>query len=98
VALLGYRKASDRKFATAKVPVPQCLNMCETLTIHQFFCKTWCYMDTYWWASCVHFSNSMLNVCYSKGLDAHQTAFAVHKYKSHHHVGLPSEIIALMQA
>ena len=34
----------------------------------------------------------------SKGLNAVQTAFAVKKYKSHHQVGLPSEIIALMQA
>ena len=35
---------------------------------------------------------------YSKGLDAQQTAFAVKKYKSHHHVGLPTEILASMQA
>ena len=34
----------------------------------------------------------------SKGLDARQTAFAVKKYKSHRRVGLPSEILALMQA
>lgn len=40
----------------------------------------------------------MLNICYSKGLDARQTALAIHKYKSHHHVGLLSEIIALIQA
>ena len=35
---------------------------------------------------------------YSKGLDAQQTAFMVKKYKSHHHVRLPTEIIASMQA
>jgi hypothetical protein len=98
VAPLGYRKASDGKFATAKVLVPQCLDMCETLTIRRFFRKTWRYMDAYRCVSCVHFSNSMLNVCFSKGLDARQTAFAVHKYKSHRRVGLPSEIVALMQA
>ncbi|KAG0708709.1 hypothetical protein DFH29DRAFT_429060 [Suillus ampliporus] len=40
--------------------------MCETLTIHRFFRKTWRYMDAY-----------------RKGLDSRQTAFAVHKYKSH---------------
>ena len=34
----------------------------------------------------------------SKGLDARQTAFAIKKYKSHHRVGLTSEIVALMQA
>jgi hypothetical protein len=32
-----------------------------------------------------------------KGLDAQQTAFAVKKYKSHCHVGLPSEILAFMK-
>ena len=46
--------------------------------------------------SWLHFLNSMLNGCSSKGLDAHQTA--VHKYKSHHRPGLRSEIIALMKA
>ena len=33
----------------------------------------------------------------NKGLDAYQTAFAI-KYKSHHHVRLTGEIVALMQA
>ena len=31
--IAGYRNASDGKFATAKVLVPQCLDMCDTLTI-----------------------------------------------------------------
>ncbi|KAG0708421.1 hypothetical protein DFH29DRAFT_892416 [Suillus ampliporus] len=77
----GYRKASDGKFTTAKVLVPQCLDMCETLTIRRFFRKMWRYMDAY-----------------RKGLDSRQTAFAVHKYKSHRRVGLPNEIIALMES
>ncbi|KAG2335897.1 hypothetical protein BDR05DRAFT_897530 [Suillus weaverae] len=76
-----YRKASDGKFTTVKVLVPQCLDMCETLTIHWFFCKMWRYMDAY-----------------RKGLDSHQTAFVVRKYKSHRCVGLPNEIIALMES
>ncbi|EGO18931.1 hypothetical protein SERLADRAFT_443479 [Serpula lacrymans var. lacrymans S7.9] len=42
-----YRKVSDGKFSTAKVLVPQCLNMCDTITIRRFFCKTWRYMDSY---------------------------------------------------
>ncbi|KAG2339807.1 hypothetical protein BDR05DRAFT_891223 [Suillus weaverae] len=75
-----YHKASDRKFTTVKVLVPQCLNMCETLNIRWFFRKTWCCMDAY-----------------RKGLDSRQTAFTVHKYKSHRHVGLPNKIIALME-
>jgi len=37
-------------------------------------------------------------IFHSKGLDAYQTTFAVKKYKSHHHVGLPREILALMWA
>jgi len=32
-----------------------------------------------------------------KGLDAQQTTFAVKKYKSHRHIGLPSEILAAMK-
>ena len=39
-----------------------------------------------------------LDVINSKGLDAHQTKFAVKKYKSHRRVGLTSEIMAFMQA
>ncbi|EGN96747.1 hypothetical protein SERLA73DRAFT_75611 [Serpula lacrymans var. lacrymans S7.3] len=42
-----YRKVSDGKFLTAKVLVPQCLNMCDTITIRRFFRKTWRYMDSY---------------------------------------------------
>ena len=43
----GYRNVSDGKFATAKRIVPECLNMCNTLTIRQFFRKAWRYMDAY---------------------------------------------------
>jgi hypothetical protein len=43
----GYRNASDGKFATAKVLVPQCLDLCDTITIRRFFRKTWRYMDAY---------------------------------------------------
>jgi len=45
----------------------------------------------------VSVANLIDDIC-SKGLDAHQTAFAVKKYKSHRQVGLPSDIVALMQA
>jgi hypothetical protein len=52
------------------------------------------------WVS-IHLPNLSLAPRYhhgSKGLGAHQTAFAVHKFKSHCCVGLRSEIIALMEA
>jgi len=45
--LLGYRLTSDGKFATAKQLVPECLGMCDTLTIRRFFRKTWRYIDAY---------------------------------------------------
>ena len=44
---LGYRLASDGTFVTAKRIVPQCLDMCDTLTIQRFFRKTWRYIDAY---------------------------------------------------
>ena len=40
----------------------------------------------------------MQRIFASKGLDAQQTAFAIKKYKSHHHVGLATEVIQLMEA
>jgi hypothetical protein len=40
----------------------------------------------------------LMQLIYSKGLNSHQTAFAVKKYKSHCHVGLPDDIITLMAA
>src|SRR5882762_1231745 len=46
----GYRNVSNGKFATAKRIVPECLDMCNTLTIRRFFRKAWRYMDAY---SCV---------------------------------------------
>jgi hypothetical protein len=46
----------------------------------------------------VLFAANVDDLVNSKGLNAHQTAFAVKKYKSHHCVGLTSEIVALMQA
>ncbi|KIM76309.1 hypothetical protein PILCRDRAFT_826487, partial [Piloderma croceum F 1598] len=42
-----YHNISDGKFVTAKCIVPKCLNMCDTLTIQQFFQKSWHYMDAY---------------------------------------------------
>jgi hypothetical protein len=46
----------------------------------------------------VLFAANVDDLVNSKGLNARQTAFAVKKYKSHHCVGLTSEIVALMQA
>jgi hypothetical protein len=46
----GYHNVSDGKFATAKRIVPECLDMCNTLTIRWFFRKAWRYVDAY---SCV---------------------------------------------
>ena len=46
----GFRNTADGKFGTAKVLVPQCLNICDTLTIQCFFRKTWHYMDAYQYA------------------------------------------------
>src|SRR5258705_9676741 len=43
----GYRNVSDGKFATVKRIVPKCLDMCNTLTIQQFFRTVWCYIDAY---------------------------------------------------
>ncbi|KZP28152.1 hypothetical protein FIBSPDRAFT_729739, partial [Athelia psychrophila] len=42
-----YRNLTDNKFPAAKLLVPQCLDMCDTLIIHHFFRKTWQYMDAY---------------------------------------------------
>jgi hypothetical protein len=46
----------------------------------------------------VLFAANVDDLVNSKGLNARQTAFAIKKYKSHRHVGLTSEIVALMQA
>ena len=45
-------------------------------------------MDAYWWAfvGLVGMLTEYLNT-YSKGLNAKQTEFAVHKYCSHHKIG-----------
>lgn len=48
---IGFCAASNGKFVTAKILVPQCLNMADTLTIQQFFQNFWHYMDTYWYVS-----------------------------------------------
>ena len=45
----GYWKFLDSKFTMAKTLVPECLNMCDTLTICCFFQKSWQYMDSYQW-------------------------------------------------
>ena len=102
-AFSGYHNLADGKFATAKILVLQCFNMCDTLTIQWFFRKTWCYMDTYWYVKPLfQFVISIWVANFgpfnSKGLDAQQTAFAVKKYKSHRRVGLPGEIISLTTA
>lgn len=55
----GFQNALDGKFTTAKLLVPQCLNMCDTLTIRQFFRKTWQYMDAYRYVLNIH-----CNLCY----------------------------------
>jgi hypothetical protein len=49
----GYQNIYDGKFSTAnlKVLVPQCLDMCEMITIRCFFRKVWWYMDVYQCAS-----------------------------------------------
>lgn len=43
----GVRLASDGKFNTVKVLVPQCLDMADKYTIRRFFRNTWRYMDAY---------------------------------------------------
>ncbi|KAG2071521.1 hypothetical protein BDR04DRAFT_1015678, partial [Suillus decipiens] len=43
----GYQNVTDGRFSTAKTLVPQCLDMCDVLTIHHFFHKAWHYMDAY---------------------------------------------------
>jgi len=47
IAIKGYHNVSNGKFPITKTIVPQCLNMCDKLTIHHFFLKTWRYMDSY---------------------------------------------------
>lgn len=49
IPFLGYREASDGKFTTARELVPQCLDLCDVLTIRRFFRKCWRYMDSYRW-------------------------------------------------
>ena len=96
----GYCNVSDGKFTTAKLIVPQCLNMCDTLTIRRFFRKVWRYMDAYRYVSVLffYFGHSM-NTEFSsrKGLDCQQTVFAMKQYKSHRRVGSPREIAELMK-
>ena len=96
----GYHITADGKFVTAKVLVPMCLDMCDITIIQQFFCKGWCYMDTYLYKLsfffCLLYLLTMYHHC-SKGLNANQIAFVIKKYKSQCQVGLPSEIIAHMQ-
>jgi hypothetical protein len=59
----GFCAASDGKFLTAKVLVPQCLDMADVFTIRHFFCKTWRYMDAYQYAlSCLHFGTLLISL------------------------------------
>ena len=43
----GFRNSTDGRFPTAKLLVPQCLDLCPLITIRCFFQKTWRYMDAY---------------------------------------------------
>src|ERR1700685_4067566 len=73
----GYHNISYGKFATAKSIVPECLDMCDTLTIQRFFKKlgaTWMLTCTFLYSS---LQLALIYVQYSKGLDV------VKKYKSH---------------
>ena len=45
--LIYSHAASDCKFATAKILIPRCLDMANTLTIRRFLQKSWHYMDAY---------------------------------------------------
>ena len=56
---------------------------------------TWMHIGVHLFTSFEH-PQKLIFSC-RKGLDAQQTAFAVNKYKSHHHVGLPSKILASMK-
>ena len=91
----GYWAASDRKFATAKKLVCQCLDMCDTITSREFFCKTWKYMDAYWYSLSYPLTLLMNIPCDSKGLNPQQTAFATSCTAT---LGLPSDIMVLMAA
>jgi len=56
---------------------------------------TWTRIGAHLFASFQH--PQKLIFSHRKGLDVQQTAFAMKKYKSHRHVGLPSEILASMK-
>jgi hypothetical protein len=60
----------------------------------------WWNMDTYRYAQLYSRLACLLmqQIFTSKGLDAHQTAFAIKKYELHHCVGLATEVIQLMEA
>ena len=45
--LSGYRNLANGRFLTAKVLVPQCLDLCGLITIRKFFQKSWRYIDAY---------------------------------------------------
>ena len=49
--LIGYCNFSDDTFTTAKWLIPECLDICDTLTICKFFHKSWHHMDSYWLVS-----------------------------------------------
>ena len=78
--------------------VPECLDMCDTTMIQQFFCKTWRYMDAYWYIPYLIHSHCWWTPCDSKGLSPQQTAFAIKCYQLYCHVGLPGDIWVLMAA
>ena len=78
-----------------KVLVPWCLDACPLITIHQFFQKSWRYLDVYRYVcDCtITHTHHLDNMTSRKGLDTHQAAFANKQYKSHQRVGLPTNII-----
>jgi hypothetical protein len=102
--LSGYRLTSDGKFSTAKRLVPQCLEIYVIPSQYDnSFRKPGSILmhtrESFGFLSpLVLFAANVDDLVNSKGLNAHQTAFAVNKYKSHHHVRLTSEIVALIQA
>ena len=77
----GYQAASDGKFAMAKKLVPECFDICNTMMIQWFFCKTWRYVDTYWYIPYLIHWHCWWTPCDSKGLNLQQIAFAIKCYK-----------------
>ena len=93
-----YRNSADGTFPKAKTLVPESLDLCSVTTMRRFFQKTWRYMDSYQYVLYARVCDRLDNATSRKGLDARQAAYANKKYKSHRRVGLPSDIIAAINA